>query len=92
MDHVFILTQTIKSLLILAVANGTGTIKNAYLAQTDGSSTIKECAFLTGTIKNAYLAQTDGCLMAKECAFLFPINAKLLIQMVHAYLAGKDTT
>jgi len=68
MDHVFILTQTIKSLLILAVANGTGTIKNAYLAQTDGSSTIK------------------------ECAFLFPINAKLPTQMVHAYLAGKDMT
>jgi hypothetical protein len=29
---VFTLAQTIKSLLILAVANGTGTIKNAYLA------------------------------------------------------------
>jgi hypothetical protein len=68
MDPVFTLTQTIKSLLILAVVNGTGIIHYVLNAQSLGSSTIK------------------------ECAFLFPTNAKLPTQMVHAYLAGKDTT
>ncbi len=83
------LTQTMPNHLTLVVANGTGTIRSAYSAQTDGSSTLTRCVpqFLTNAklmlkMETAHLATTDTILKKENVSFLSPTTLSLPIWAV----------